>query len=85
MPPKKKVPSVKNLKDDEHHLRIFINGATVEIISPIPRDKFLQEMVNDINENSMKEQYTGWYSLRSAQGGVLSIRVRCVDAIEEVN
>tara|TARA_R110000744_G_scaffold90690_2_gene176075 strand:+ start:2007 stop:2252 length:246 start_codon:yes stop_codon:yes gene_type:complete len=80
MPPRKK----SALKEGEHHLRLFVNGAGIEIISPIERDKFLEEMVNDINHNGAKVAWSGWFSLRSAHGGVVSIRIRAVDAIEEV-
>jgi hypothetical protein len=80
MPPRKKPP----LKDGEKVLRLFINGSTIEIISPIEREQFLQEMVQDINTNGMRPEWSGWYSLRSYNGGVVSVRIRCIDAIEEV-
>lgn len=80
MPPRKKI----ELKEGECLLRLLINGATLEIISPIPREQFLQEMVNDINTNGMKPDWSGWYSLRSVNSGIVSIRIRCIDAVEEI-
>lgn len=80
MPPRKKSP----LKEGEHLLRVFVNGVAIDIISPIPREQFLQEMVNDININGMKPDWSGWYSLRSSGGGIISVRIRCIDAVEEI-
>jgi hypothetical protein len=80
MPPRKKTL----LKEGENLLRIFVNGVSIDIISPIPREQFLQEMVNDINTNGMKPEWSGWYSLRSAAGGIISVRIRCIDAVEEI-
>lgn len=81
MPPRKK-PA---LKEGEQLLRLYVNGVSIEIISPIPREQFLQEMVNDINTNGMKPEWSGWYSLRSSSGGVISVRIRCIDAVEEIS
>tara|TARA_S200002703_G_C3605436_1_gene185906 strand:- start:145 stop:390 length:246 start_codon:yes stop_codon:yes gene_type:complete len=81
MPPRKKLA----LKEGEQLLRLYVNGAIIEIISPIPREQFLQEMVNDINTNGMKPEWSGWYSLRSSSGGIISVRIRCIDAVEEID
>lgn len=80
MPPRKKSP----LKEGEQLLRLYVNGVSIDIISPIPREQFLQEMVNDINVNGMKPEWSGWYSLRSSVGGIVSVRIRCIDAVEEI-
>ena len=48
-PPKRKRKSTPKKKIDGHHLRVGVMGYSVDIVSPIPRDQFMEEMVDTIN------------------------------------
>ena len=74
MPPKKKI--------DGHILTLYIGGTKVNIVSPVSRDKFLEEMVNDISENGAKAQWSGWYGFTTPEGKRISVMIRTINAVE---
>ena len=77
--PKKRKPKVEGF-----HLRIGVMGSHMEIVSPIPRDQFVEEMVDTINEKGADPMWSGWYHLKKADGKIVSVRLRGIDVVEEL-
>ena len=82
--PKRKRKSTPKKKIDGHHLRIGVMGYAVDIVSPIPRDKFMEEMVDTINSNGANPQWSGIYHLKKVDGKIVSVRLRSIDIVEEM-
>ena len=76
--PKKK-PTV-----DGYLLRIQAMGSTLEIVSPIPRDKFVEEMVDTITTQGANPDWSGWYHLKKVDSKIVSVRLRSIDVVEEL-
>ena len=74
--PKKKI--------DGNILRVQAMGSAIEIVSPIPRDQFVEEMVETINTQGANPDWAGWYHLKKTDGKVVSIRLRSIDVVEEM-
>ena len=88
--PKRKRRKTKALKEapkkkiDGNLLRVQAMGSSIEIVSPIPRDQFVEEMVETINTQGANPDWSGWYHLKKQDGKVVSIRLRSIDVVEEV-
>ena len=82
--PKRKRKSTPKKKIDGNILRVQAMGSTIEIVSPIPRDKFVEEMVDTINEKGADPMWSGWYHLKKVDGKIVSIRLRSIDVVEEL-
>ena len=74
--PKKKI--------DGNILRVQAMGSAIEIVSPIPRDQFVEEMVDTINEKGADPMWSGWYHLKKTDEKIVSIRLRSIDVVEEM-
>jgi hypothetical protein len=77
--PKKKKPEVQGF-----HLRIGVMGTLIDIMSPIPRDQFCEEMCDTINERSSDPGWSGIYHLKKIDGKIVSVRLRSIDVVEEM-
>ena len=90
--PKRKRRKTKALKEspkkkvevDGYLLRVQAMGSAIEIVSPIPRDQFVEEMVDTINEKGADPMWSGWYHLKKTDEIIVSIRLRSIDVVEEV-
>ena len=82
--PKRKRKSTSKKKIDGNLLRIQAMGSSIEIVSPIPRDQFVEEMVDTINEKGADPVWSGWYHLKKVDGKIVSIRLRSIDVVEEL-
>ena len=82
--PKRKRKSTPKKKIDGNLLRVQAMGSSIEIVSPIPRDKFVEEMVDTINEKGADPMWSGWYHLKKTDGKIVSVRLRSIDVVEEM-
>ena len=82
--PKTKRKTKKKPEVDGYLLKIQAMGSAIEIVSPIPRDRFGEEMVETINSHGANPDWTGWYHLKKVDGKIVSIRLRSIDVVEEV-
>ena len=78
------VTSKKKSDDKGYLLRVQAMGSAIEIVSPIPRDKFVEEMVETINTQGANPDWAGWYHLKKTDGKIVSIRLRSIDVVEEM-
>ena len=74
----------KKVEVDGYLLRVQAMGSAIEIVSPIPRDQFVEEMVDTINEKGADPMWSGWYHLKKTDEKIVSIRLRSIDVVEEV-
>ena len=81
---KRKATSKKKSVIDGHLLRIQAMGSTIDIVSPITRDKFVEEMVETISTQGANPDWSGWYHLKKVDGKIVSVRLRSVDVVEEL-
>jgi len=81
---KRKVTPKKKTTADGYMLKIQAMGSTLEIISPIPRDKFVEEMVDTITTQGANPDWSGWYHLKKENGKIVSVRLRSIDVVEEM-
>ena len=82
--PKARRKSKKKPKVEGYLLKIQAMGSTIEIVSHIPRDKFLEEMVETISTQGANPDWSGWYHLKKVDGKIVSIRLRSIDVVEEL-
>ena len=82
--PKRKRKSTSKKKIDGNLLRIQAMGSSIEIVSPISRDQFVEEMVETINTQCANPDWSGWYHLKKTDGKIVSIRLRSIDVVEEL-
>lgn len=83
--PSKKTPAKKAVpKEEGFPIRLHVSGSVIDILSPVPRDQFLKEMVEAINENAARPEWSGWYTLKTIAGKIVSVRVREIGAAEEL-
>ena len=81
---KRKSTPKKKLTVDGYLLRIQAMGSTLEIVSPIPRDKFVEEMVDTITTQGANPDWSGWYHLKKVDSKIVSVRLRSIDVVEEL-
>ena len=81
---KRKRKSTPKKKIDGNLLRVQAMGSSIEIVSPIPRDQFVEEMVETINTQGANPDWSGWYHLKKTDGKIVSIRLRSIDVVEEL-
>ena len=74
----------KKVEVDGHLLRIQAMGSAIEIVSPIPRDQFVEEMVETITTQGANPEWSGWYHLKKTDDKIVSIRLRSIDVVEEL-
>ena len=74
----------KKVEIEGYLLRVQEMGSTIEIVSPIPRDQFVEEMVDTINEKGADPMWSGWYHLKKTDEKIVSIRLRSIDVVEEL-
>ena len=82
--PKTKRKPKKKPQVDGYLLKIQAMGSTIEIVSPIPRDQFVEEMVETITTQGANPDWSGWYHLKKVDGKIVSIRLRSIDVVEEL-
>jgi|TARA_Y100000310_G_scaffold99180_1_gene96949 hypothetical protein len=85
-PPKKAKRKTKPKKPavEGFLLRVQAMGSNLEIVSPIPRDQFVEEMVETITNQGANPEWSGWYHLKKADGKIVSVRLRSIDVVEEM-
>ena len=74
----------KKPKMEGHHLRIGVMGMAIDIVSPIPRDRFCDEMVETITNQGANPNWSGIYHLKKTDGKIVSVRLRSIDVVEEM-
>ena len=82
--PKTKRKPKKKPKVEGYLLKIQAMGSTIEIVSPIPRDKFVEEMVETISTHGAAPDWSGWYHLKKVDDKIVSVRLRSIDIVEEM-
>lgn len=82
--PKRKRKPKKKPEVEGYLLKIQAMGSTIEIVSPIPRDQFVEEMVETITTQGANPDWSGWYHLKKVDGKIVSIRLRSIDVVEEL-
>ena len=80
--PKRKTKPKKKIEG--YLLRVQAMGSAIEIVSPIPRDKFVEEMVETITNQAANPEWSGWYHLKKSDDKIVSIRLRSIDVVEEL-
>ena len=79
------VVTPKNKAESKGYLlRVQAMGSAIEIVSPIPRDKFVEEMVDTITTQGANPDWSGWYHLKKTDDKIVSIRLRSIDVVEEL-
>ena len=73
----------KKVEVEGYLLRVQAMGSIMDIVSPIPRDQFVEEMVDTINEKGADPMWSGWYLLKKTDEKIVSVRLRSIDVVEE--
>ena len=74
----------KKVEVEGYVLRVQAMGSMMDIVSPIPRDQFVEEMVDTINEKGADPMWSGWYHLKKVDGKTVSVRLRSIDTVDEM-
>lgn len=72
-------------------LRIYITGGSVDILSPLPKEKFLVDLISEITTNSADPSWSGWFGFRvipknksDKKNRTVSVMVRQIVGVEEL-
>ena len=74
----------KKVEVEGYLLRVQAMGSIMDIVSPIPRAQFVEEMVDTINEKGADPMWSGWYHLKKTDEKIVSVRLRSIDVVEEL-
>jgi len=74
----------KSTPKEGYHLRVGVMGLAIDIMSPIPRDQFCDEMVETITTQAANPGWSGIYHLKKTDGKMVSVRLRSIDVVEEM-
>jgi len=83
-PKTKRKTTPKKTKIEGYHLRVGVMGMAIDIVSPIPRDQFCDEMVETITTQGANPNWSGIYHLKKIDGKIVSVRLRSIDVVEEM-
>ena len=82
---------VSSQEDSTFPLRIHFTGGSIDIISPLPKDKFLVDLISEITAKGNDPSWSGWFGFRvkpkTAKGKsekTVSIMVRQIVGVEEL-
>ena len=78
------VTAKKKSESKGYLLRIQAMGSAIEIVSPITRDQFVEEMLETITTQGANPEWSGWYHLKKTDDKIVSIRLRSIDVVEEL-
>ena len=74
----------KKVEVEGYLLRVQAMGSIMDIVSPIPRDQFVEEMVDTINEKGADPMWSGGYHLKKTDEKIVAVRLRSIDVVEEL-
>lgn len=70
--------------EEGYQLRVHVYGSFVDVISPIPREQFITEMSDEIEKNSARTDWNGWFTLKKTDGKPVTVQIRGVSIVEEL-
>ena len=81
----------KEEQKDSYPLRIHFTGGSVDIFSPLPKEKFLVDLISEITAHGSDPSWSGWFGFRviptkktDKKNRTVSIMVRQIVGVEEL-
>jgi|TARA_B100000073_G_scaffold275239_1_gene235211 hypothetical protein len=81
----------KEESKETYPLRIYFTGGSVDILSPLPKEKFLVDLISEITANSSDPNWSGWFGFRviptkktDKKNRTVSVMVRQIVGVEEL-
>ena len=77
-------------KKDTFPLRIYFTGGSVDILSPMPKEQFLVDLISEITAKGADPNWSGWFGFRvkpdrkSKKERTVSVMVRQIVGVEEL-
>ena len=78
-------------KNDTFPLKIHFTGGSVDIISPLPKEKFLVALISEITAKGNDPAWSGWFGFRvkpknakTKSEKTVSIMVKQIVGVEEL-
>tara|TARA_R110000824_G_C15206074_1_gene676171 strand:+ start:1134 stop:1457 length:324 start_codon:yes stop_codon:yes gene_type:complete len=78
-------------KKKTYPLRIHFTGGSVDIMSPLPKEKFLLDLIAEIQAKQNDPQWIGWFgfkvlpkSAKDKKNKTVSVMVRQIVGVEEL-
>ena len=87
------MPKAEQVEDKKvpFPLRIHFTGGSVDILSPLPKEKFLIDLIAEIQAKGNDPQWIGWFGFRVRPKNVkdkkhrtVSVMVRQIVGVEEL-
>ncbi len=84
-------PTKVEEKRDTFPLRIHFTGGSVDILSPMPKEQFLVDLISEITAKGAGPQWSGWFGFRvkpktakDKKERTVSVMVRQIVGVEEL-
>ena len=84
-------PEGEPKKTEGYPLRVYFTGGSVDILSPLPKEKFLVDLISEITTNSADPNWSGWFGFRvkpksktDKSTKTISVMVRQIVGVEEI-
>ena len=81
----------KEEQKDSYPLRIHFTGGSVDVFSPLPKEKFLVDLISEITAHGSDPSWSGWFGFRviptkktDKKNRTVSIMVRQIVGVEEL-
>ena len=78
-------------KRDTFPLRIYFTGGSVDIMSPMPKEQFLVDLISEITAKGADPQWSGWFGFRvkpksakDKKERTVSVMVKQIVGVEEL-
>ena len=78
-------------KRDTFPLRIYFTGGSVDIMSPMPKEQFLVDLISEITAKGADPQWSGWFGFRvkpksakDKKERTVTVMVRQIVGVEEL-
>ena len=81
----------KEAPKQTYPLRIHFTGGSVDILSPLPKEKFLVDLISEITAHGADPNWSGWFGFRvmptkktDKKSRTASVMVRQIVGVEEI-
>ena len=88
------LPKEESKKEEEkitYPLRIHFTGGSVDILSPMPKEQFLVDLISEVTNRGSDPTWSGWFGFRvkpKTKGAkntkTVSVMVKQIVAVEEL-
>jgi len=88
------IPKQEEAKQEEkttYPLRLYFTGGSADILSPMPKEQFLVDLISEVTSRGSDPTWSGWFGFRvkpktkgSKSSKTISVMVKQIVGVEEL-